>query len=156
MQQQAARQAILADHTEASALKVQDIEIVNVQVTAGSLGSGGTPVPGGTRRTVRMSLALAAHGLLLASGWPGARAKQPLRVRDALLTFLSAAVAMALGMTLILYAMRHGQAGLVAVLSSVTPILILPMLWLIYRRRPAVGAWSGAVLAVAGTALILR
>ena len=43
---------------------------------------------------VRMSLALAAHGLLLASGWPGARAKQPLRVRDALLTFLSAAVAM--------------------------------------------------------------
>ena len=42
--------------------------------------------------------------------------------------------------------MRHGQAGLVAVLSSVTPILILPLLWLIYRRRPAVGAWSGAVL----------
>lgn len=55
--QQAARQAILADHPEASALKVQDIEIVNVQVTAGSLGSGGSAVPGGTRRTVRMSLA---------------------------------------------------------------------------------------------------
>jgi len=64
-------------------------------------------------------------------------------------------VAMALGMTLILQAMKHGQAGLVAVLSSVTPILILPVLWLVYRRRPAVGAWLGAVLAVAGTAMIL-
>lgn len=104
---------------------------------------------------VRMSLALAAHGLLLASGWPGARAKQPLRLRDALLTFLSAAVAMALGMTLILYAMRHGQAGLVAIFSSVTPVLLLPLLWAVYRRRPAMGAWVGAVLAVTGTALIL-
>jgi uncharacterized membrane protein len=105
---------------------------------------------------VRMTLALAAHGLLLAAGWPAARARAPVRWKDAWLTFLSAAVAMALGMTLILQAMRHGQAGLVAVLSSVTPILILPLLWLVYRRRPAVGAWSGAVLAVAGTALILR
>ena len=76
--------------------------------------------------------------------------------KDAWLTFLSAAVAMALGMTLILAAMRLGQAGLVAVLSSVSPILILPLLWLVYRRRPAVGAWLGAVLAVAGTSLILR
>jgi drug/metabolite transporter (DMT)-like permease len=62
---------------------------------------------------------------------------------------------MALGMTLILQAMRHGQAGLVAVLSSVTPVLILPLLWLVYRRRPALGAWVGASFAVAGTALIL-
>lgn len=104
---------------------------------------------------VRMSLALAAHGLLLASGWPGARAQAPLRVRDAWLTFLSAAVAMALGMTLILLAMREGQAGLVAIFSSVTPVLILPLLWVVYRKRPAVGAWLGALLAVGGTALIL-
>ncbi|WP_374409672.1 EamA family transporter [Hydrogenophaga sp.] len=103
---------------------------------------------------VRMSLALSAHGVLLASGWAGARAKAPLRAKDALLTFLSAAVAMVLGMTLILYAMRHGQAGLVAIFSSLTPVLLLPLLWAVYRRRPAVGAWFGASLAVAGTALI--
>ncbi|MBT9462994.1 DMT family transporter [Hydrogenophaga sp.] len=103
----------------------------------------------------RMSMALLAHTVLLASGWPGARAKAPLQWKDAGLTFLSAAVAMALGMTLILAAMRLGQAGLVAVLSSVSPILILPLLWLVYRRRPAAGAWLGAVLAVLGTALIL-
>jgi drug/metabolite transporter (DMT)-like permease len=95
---------------------------------------------------MRMSMALAAHAVLLAVGWPGARARAPLRWSDA---------GMALGMTLILAAMRDGQAGLVAVLSSVTPILILPLLWLVYRRRPAAGAWLGAVLAVAGTAMIL-
>ncbi|RJP71028.1 MAG: DMT family transporter [Comamonadaceae bacterium] len=104
---------------------------------------------------MRMSMALAAHAVLLAVGWPGARARAPMRWSDAGLIFLSAAVAMALGMTLILAAMRDGQAGLVAVLSSVTPILILPLLWLVYRRRPAAGAWLGAVLAVAGTAMIL-
>ena len=103
----------------------------------------------------RMSMALLAHTLLLASGWKGARAKVALNAKDAWLTFLSAAVAMALGMTLILAAMRLGQAGLVAGLSSVSPILILPLLWVVYRRRPAVGAWLGAVLAVIGTALIL-
>jgi drug/metabolite transporter (DMT)-like permease len=109
----------------------------------------------GIASAMRMSMALAAHAVLLAVGWPGARARAPLRWSDAGLIFLSAAVAMALGMTLILAAMRDGQAGLVAVLSSVTPILILPLLWLVYRRRPAAGAWLGAVLAVAGTAMIL-
>ncbi|MBS3912051.1 MAG: DMT family transporter [Hydrogenophaga sp.] len=104
---------------------------------------------------VRMTLALAAHGLLWLL-WRGARAQAPVRWHDAWLTFLSAAVAMALGMTLILKAMHLGQAGLVAVLSSVTPVLILPLLWLAYRRRPAMGAWWGAALAVLGTALILR
>jgi len=103
---------------------------------------------------MRMSTALAAHGLLWLS-WRGARARARLRLKDATWIFMSAAIAMALGMTLILQAMRDGQAGLVAVLSSVTPVLILPLLWLVYRRRPALGAWVGAMLAVIGTALIL-
>jgi len=105
---------------------------------------------------VRMSTALLSHVALLACGWAGARAQARVRLQDAALTFASAAVAMALGMTLILQAMKQGQAGLVAILSSVTPILILPALWLVYRRRPAWGAWAGAALAVAGTALTLR
>ena len=103
---------------------------------------------------VRMSMALAAHGVLWLL-WSGARAQAAVRAQDLWLTFASAAVAMALGMTLILAAMREGQAGVVAILSSVTPILILPLLWLVYRRRPAWGAWIGAVLAVWGTALVI-
>ena len=104
---------------------------------------------------VRMTAAFALNGGLLVVGLPLARVRGPLRGSDVLNTFFSAAVAMALGMTLILQAMREGDAGLVAVLSSVSPVLLLPLLWLVYRRRPAAGAWLGAGLAVAGTALIL-
>ena len=103
---------------------------------------------------VRMSMALAAHAVLWWL-WSGARAHAAVRAQDLWLSFASAAVAMALGMTLILAAMRDGQAGVVAILSSVTPILILPLLWWVYRRRPAWGAWVGAVLAVVGTALVM-
>ncbi len=104
---------------------------------------------------VRMTAAFALHGGLLAAGLSMARMRSPARGRDLLNTFFSAAVAMALGMTLILQAMREGDAGLVAVLSSVSPVLLLPLLWLVYKRRPAMGAWLGAGLAVLGTALIL-
>jgi drug/metabolite transporter (DMT)-like permease len=51
--------------------------------------------------------------------------------------------------------LRNGQANLVGILSSLTPVLLLPFLWLIYKRRPAVGAWLGAGMAVLGTALIM-
>jgi drug/metabolite transporter (DMT)-like permease len=54
-----------------------------------------------------------------------------------------------------LKALQDGLAGLVAIFSSVSPIVILPLLWLIYRKRPALGAWVGASLAITGTALIL-
>jgi uncharacterized membrane protein len=70
-------------------------------------------------------------------------------------TWASAAVAMALGMTLILAALQTGQANLVGILSSISPVLLLPLLWLVYRRRPALGAWIGSLMAVVGTALIL-
>jgi drug/metabolite transporter (DMT)-like permease len=104
---------------------------------------------------VRTSLALLAHLALWFSGWKPARAGGPITLRDAGWVFLGAAIAMVLGMTLILKALHEGQAGVVAIFSSVSPIVILPLLWLIYRRRPAFGAWMGASLAITGTALIL-
>ena len=39
--------------------------------------------------------------------------------------------------------------GVVAILSSVTPVLVLPILWWQLRRAPAWGAWLGAGLTVA-------
>jgi drug/metabolite transporter (DMT)-like permease len=59
-----------------------------------------------------------------------------------------------LGMTLLMAALAVGDVGIVTTLSSTTPILILPMVWWVTRRAPAHVAWAGAVLAVAGTALI--
>lgn len=66
----------------------------------------------------------------------------------------SAFFGMFLGMSLMMAALTTGDVGIVSTLTSTTPILILPMLWFVTRRAPAPGAWAGAALAVAGTALI--
>ena len=104
---------------------------------------------------VRLSAALALHMLVRALRYPPAQLNAPLQLADLRNTFFSAAIAMGLGMTLILLALQNGQANLVGMFSSVSPVLLLPMLWVVYRARPATGAWWGAGMAVAGTALIL-
>ena len=104
---------------------------------------------------VRTSAAFVAHLILLWAGLRHSRLLQPLTAKVLANTGASAAVAMALGMTLILAALRTGQANLVGIMSSISPVLLLPLLWMIYRRRPALGAWVGSAVAVMGTALIL-
>lgn len=115
----------------------------------------GTGLDAITASAVRTSASFAAHLLLLWGGLRLARLQNPMNLLVAWNTFASAAIAMAMGMTLILAALRLGQANLVGVFSSVTPVLLLPLLWLIYRRRPAWGAWLGAAMAVGGTAMIV-
>ena len=67
----------------------------------------------------------------------------------------NALLSMGIGMTLILQALKQGDAGMVAMLSSISPVVVVPLLWLVYKRRPALGAWLGAVMTVGGTILIL-
>ena len=105
---------------------------------------------------VRTSASFLAHLALLWARAKVAQVQNPLNAKTLFNTWASAAVAMALGMTLILQALHTGQANLVGIFSSLTPILLLPLLWAVYRRRPAWGAWGGAVMAVAGAALILQ
>ena len=104
---------------------------------------------------IRVSVACAAHVCLLLIGFkaalPACRPSVPVLAQTA----LSGLVSVALGMTLLLLALKFGDVGMVAILSSVTPILLLPLLWLRLRRPPAAGAWFGAVLTVFGTGLIL-
>ena len=59
-----------------------------------------------------------------------------------------------LGMSLLMAALARGNVGIVSTLSSITPVVILPMLWLRTGVSPPPLAWAGALLAVAGTALI--
>jgi len=105
---------------------------------------------------VRTSASFLAHLGLLWAGARVAHVQSPLNCKTLFNTWASAAVAMALGMTLVSQALKTGQANLVGIFSSLTPILLLPLLWVVYRRHPAWGAWAGAVLAVAGAALILQ
>ena len=67
---------------------------------------------------------------------------------------LSAVAGMVVGMSFLMAALAVGDVGIVTTLSSTTPILILPMVWAVYRRMPGPLAWVGAALAVVGTALI--
>lgn len=72
------------------------------------------------------------------------------------LTAASGFVGVAVGMTLLLYGMGHGNTGVIATLSATTPVMVLPLLWIRTRQRPAAGAWWGALIASAGVALIFN
>lgn len=104
---------------------------------------------------VRMSTAFVLHQLIFMLGFKVTRAYLPMNKKVFLLVLANAALSMVLGMTLILQALRYGDAGMVAILSSVSPVIVLPLLWLVYKRSPAWGAWLGASLTVLGTVLIL-
>ena len=84
-----------------------------------------------------------------------ARATAPLNWQVLKETAISGWTGMGVGMGLLLWALSLGSVGAVGVLSSVSPVLVLPMLWWIYRRPPAWGAWIGAACAVGGTALMM-
>ncbi len=70
------------------------------------------------------------------------------------LALMSAFLGSALGMSLMMAALESGNVGIVSTLSSMTPVLILPMVWIRSRERPSLPAWVGASLAIGGTALI--
>ena len=89
---------------------------------------------------VRATASFGAHLLLLWFGLGLSKLKSPLNWKSLLNTALSATVSMVIGMTLILQALKTGQANLVAIFSSIAPVLLLPLLWIVYRRKPASGA----------------
>ena len=70
------------------------------------------------------------------------------------LAALSSGFGMVLGMTLLMMALADGNVGIVSTLASLTPVAVLPMVWLRTGRRPSWRAWAGAALAAGGTALI--
>ncbi len=103
----------------------------------------------------RMAAALLAH---LALRWAGiglARPRQPITGRVLGIIALNGLLAMGLGMTFIMLALQQGSVGMVAILSSTTPVMLLPLLWWHTGQRPGLAAWLGAALVVAGTALVL-
>jgi drug/metabolite transporter (DMT)-like permease len=62
--------------------------------------------------------------------------------------------AMGLGMSLLLFGLKGGDTGVISTLSSISPIVALPILWIIMKSPPAPSAWIGAILAVLGTATL--
>jgi drug/metabolite transporter (DMT)-like permease len=87
---------------------------------------------------------------------PLAALSRPYRfaLRDLGTSVAAAFVGTGLGMSLLMAALAHGNVGTVSTPSSMTPVVILPMVWLRSGVAPPRRAWAGAFLAVAGTALI--
>lgn len=104
---------------------------------------------------VRVSTTCVAQMVLLWSGYAAARAQQPATLGVLVQVGFIGFLGMGVGMSMILMALQHGDVGMVAILSSVTPVLVLPLLWWRMGRAPAPGAWLGAGLAVVGTGLVL-
>ena len=59
-----------------------------------------------------------------------------------------------LGVSLAMAAVKYTQAGIAATIMAIMPVLIIPFVILIYRERVSPRAVFGAVLAVAGVALL--
>lgn len=78
----------------------------------------------------------------------------PFRRADLGLAVIAAFFGTTLGMSLLMAALTDGDVGIVSTLSSMTPIVILPMVWLRSGKMPRAHAWAGAALAIVGTALI--
>ncbi len=126
-------------------------QAVGTIVVRPAMATGIDPVAASALR-----VGLAAVLLSSLKFWPSPlfKATAPLTPRLVGQVALSGLVGMALGMTCLLFGLAHGPAGVVATLSATSPVLILPVLWVATRERPAPGAWLGAFVAVCGAACI--
>lgn len=101
-------------------------------------------------------VATAASCLAILSGLPLTvmRQKAPMTRRVFWLMAISGITAMVIGMSLLLFALQGGKVGIVSTLSALSPVFILPMLWVVTGTRPSAASWTGALIAVLGMALI--
>lgn len=103
----------------------------------------------------RMGAAAAAHTVFLWAVPRMARNTQPLDLKNFMQVSASSLLAMVLGMTILMFALANGDVSWVSILSSISPILILPILWIFFSKPPPIGAWVGAALTIFGTILII-
>jgi drug/metabolite transporter (DMT)-like permease len=89
--------------------------------------------------------------------WPSAAVK-PLSkptARLVLAAMVPGFLGYVLAVSLLLYALRGSATGIATVLGSLSPVLMLPMIWYATRRCPPVPAWIGAGLVALGTGVIV-
>ncbi len=115
------------------------------------LDSGVDPVASAAIRTT-ISFVLLSSTFFLKSPQFHSKTKINLLIMSKI--FFSGFLGMALGMSLLLIALQKADAGIVATLSSTSPIMILFLIWLITNKIPSLGAWTGTLLAIFGTGLI--
>ena len=116
-----------------------------------ALQAGADPI---ATSALRVGISVVCLYLLLIFPAKVFRAQNSITVPIFWKTAVSGLFAMGIGMTLVLFALTGGKVGVVTVLSSTSPILVLPILWMTTKQRPTIGAWIAALLVVTGSALI--
>lgn len=117
-----------------------------------ALLAGTDPLAASTLRTGGAALIITLMAL-----WP-AKAFAPTSDRTGgivLWAILPGILGYVVAVSLLLYALRNGSTGVAAVLGSTSPVLMLPMIWLVTKERPPLLAWIGALLVVTGTGVML-
>ncbi|MBL0370736.1 DMT family transporter [Rhizobium sp. KVB221] len=116
-----------------------------------AMASGAEPF---SAMAVRAGVAAIFFIALMAVPLPALRVASRFSGRSLALAIGSAFFGTGLGMSLLMAALAEGNVGIVSTLSSMTPVVILPMVWARTGKAPPLLAWIGAALAVAGTAFI--
>jgi drug/metabolite transporter (DMT)-like permease len=105
---------------------------------------------------IRVLVALPGYALLVTlwRRWPGILAAMRDRRVMAIVTF-GAIVGPFVGVAFSMIALRYASTGVVATIIATMPVLILPFSILLHHERISLRAAGGAVVAVAGIALLM-
>lgn len=89
--------------------------------------------------------------------WPAKAFKPKTMMTPNLLfrTILPGFIGYGVSSTLLLYAFANFNAGTATVLGSLSPVMILPIIWIKNDSPPHAMAWCGAVLTVVGTVVLV-
>lgn len=60
------------------------------------------------------------------------------------------------GMTLSMVAVAYTEAGIAQTLMSLMPVIIIPLVWIIYREKTSIRGILGAIMAVTGVAILFQ
>ena len=112
----------------------------------------------GTEPLAATAIRLLGAALLISliALWPAQpfRAQTQLTPRLLRQTILPGFIGYGVSSSLLLYAFAHMDTGVATVLGSLSPVLVLPILWIKDKQKPALPASVGAVIAVSGTSII--
>tara|TARA_Y100001935_G_C17289144_1_gene502207 strand:+ start:327 stop:1211 length:885 start_codon:yes stop_codon:yes gene_type:complete len=75
-------------------------------------------------------------------------------VRKTIFSIFLGFMGMGVGMTMLIYALKYGNPGVISTLSSTMPIMIIPILWIVTKNYAGHLAVIGATLTCVGAGII--
>jgi len=113
-------------------------------------------VNGFVATAIRITAALL---VLLPAAMMSGRFRKPVRIfledrKAFLFTTIGAVFGPVLGVAGSLIAIQHTKVGIAATLMATTPILMLPLIHIVYKEKLAWRAFAGAAIAVGGVAIL--